>query len=653
MSTSADTVVGPSKPDSISPALLTRARTIAQEHATLTDKLASDYDAASAKRLGELQRTSTAIKEYDKALSASQELQSLLASKDQELRELAEEDITPTEQQIAQATQALKHSLIPIHPFAHLPCLIEIRPGAGGDEAALFAGDLVRMYEAYCARNGLRASLLKYETADGMTAGVGAGGSHVQEAILEVDSPGAYGVLRCEAGVHRVQRVPATESKGRTHTSAASVLVLPSIPAEGGAGGVDLQGEESFNDPKSDYYVDPRDVKTDVMRASGAGGQHVNRTESAVRLTHFPTNSVVMVQETRSQTQNREKAWRILRARIAQMRREEREEEMIRLRRGAGAGRVGRENKVRTYNWGQQRVSDHRSGLDSRHLDDVMEGGDALEGVMESVRAWMSEQEVLGLVAEEEQKAAIPHDYLRSRPGKKDPQPLAPHGNKMRRLEILSTVLAFSIATSAFNAPAPFPPPGELATFATSVPNITPGPPGPVTPEGLETLTIAGQQTPCPGPPQDLQRRETTSSSYQHTLFCLSWDALGSGELASGSGEVSMTVLLRANGEGEMGGVADGDVQGTTSEGIGSEVSTTSTSSSSSESHTPSQNTPTTTSPVSTINTTALEHCFHPPPQSSASPNCAPFLTHISTCHDTLAPWTDPYDSAQSVALQA
>ncbi|KAI6892113.1 hypothetical protein KC334_g13595, partial [Hortaea werneckii] len=172
MSTSADTVVGRATASilaisehSISTALLTRARTIAQEHATLTDKLASDYDAASAKRLGELQRTSTAIKEYDKALSASRELQSLLASKDQELRELAEEDITPTEQQIAQATQALKHSLIPIHPFAHLPCLIEIRPGAGGDEAALFAGDLVRMYEAYCARNGLRASLLKYETA--------------------------------------------------------------------------------------------------------------------------------------------------------------------------------------------------------------------------------------------------------------------------------------------------------------------------------------------------------------------------------------------------------------------------------------------------------------------------------------------------------
>ncbi|KAI6894930.1 hypothetical protein KC316_g10614 [Hortaea werneckii] len=224
---------------------------------------------------------------------------------------------------------------------------------------------------------------------------------------------------------------------------------------------------------------------------------------------------------------------------------------------------------------------------------------------------------------------------------------------------MLSTVLAFSITTSAFNAPAPFPPPGELATFATSVPNITPGPPGPGTSELLETLTVAAQQTACPGPPQDWRRRETTSSSYQHTLFCLSWHALGSGELASGSGEVSMTVLLRANGEGEMGGVTDGDVQatvmseGSMSGGFLTTSASSSSSSSSSESRTPSQNTPTTTSPVSTINTTALEQCFHPPPQSSASPNCDPFLTHISTCHDTLSPWTDPYDSAQSGAFQA
>ncbi|KAI7152736.1 hypothetical protein KC349_g8800 [Hortaea werneckii] len=230
----------------------------------------------------------------------------------------------------------------------------------------------------------------------------------------------------------------------------------------------------------------------------------------------------------------------------------------------------------------------------------------------------------------------------------------------MRRLEILSIVLAYSTTISAFNAPAPLPSPGQLATFATSAPSITPGPPGTVTSEVRETLTVAAQQAPCPGPPQDLQRREATSSSYQHTLFCLSWDALSSGELASGSGEVSLAIFLRANGGGEMGGVADSDAQATTtSEGSLSAVSTTSSPSSSSsspfETLTPSQNIPSPTPPVSTINTTGLDQCFHPPPQSSpsASPNCAPFLTHISTCHALHSPWTDPYDSAQSVAFQA
>lgn len=311
---------------------------------------------------------------------------------------LAEDDVEPTHQAIQAAVADLKTSLIPVHPFAHLPCLVEIRPGAGGDEAGLFAGDLLRMYEAYCARVGLRTSLLKYETGEEVG---GNAGTHLQEAVLEVDSPGAYGVLRCEAGVHRVQRIPATETKGRTHTSAASVLVLPSVSNES-SGDMD---EESFNDPKSDYYVNPSDVKTDVMRASGAGGQHVNKTESAVRLTHLPTNTVVAVQESRSQHDNREKAWRILRSRIAQVKREEREEELIKLRRNAGAGKVGRENKVRTYNWSQQRVSDHRTGFDLRNLEDVMEGGEALEKIMDSVRVWMAEQEVLGMIAEEEEKA--------------------------------------------------------------------------------------------------------------------------------------------------------------------------------------------------------------------------------------------------------
>jgi peptide chain release factor 1 len=385
----------------ISPTLLSRARTIANEHTSLAERLANEYDAKTAKRVGQLSSTSTALQAYDKAISTLNELQALLKSNDKELQELAQDDIEPTRNSIEKAADAVKSSLIPEHPFAHLPCLIEIRPGAGGDEAGLFAGDLLRMYENYCSINGLRTSIMKLDTSDYSSSNNGVGGGmHVQEAVLEVESAGAYGTLRCEAGVHRVQRVPATESKGRTHTSAVSVIVLPSVPSDG----KDI-GEEKFDDPKSDYFVDPTDVRTDVMRASGAGGQHVNKTESAVRLTHLPTSTVVTIQESRSQMRNREKAWQLLRSRIAQQRREEREEEEARMRRGAGAGKSGREHKVRTYNWGQQRVSDHRSGLDVRNLDEVVQGGEALEKVMESVRAWMAEQEVLALVAEEENKS--------------------------------------------------------------------------------------------------------------------------------------------------------------------------------------------------------------------------------------------------------
>ncbi|KAF2110596.1 hypothetical protein BDV96DRAFT_500673 [Lophiotrema nucula] len=379
--------------ESISPALLARARSIAREHKGLADKLANGFDARSAKKLGEHGGVVSTLKEWEKANESLRELTSLIhdPTTDPELLSLASEDLATTRTQLADASQSLTTSLVPVHPFAHLPCLIELRPGAGGSEAAIFAGDLLRMYQAFCNRNNFRATLLKYENADGTTEA----GVPLSEAILEVESGGAYGLFRCEAGVHRVQRVPATETKGRTHTSAVSVLVLPSVQENS-------LGEEDFEDPESDYYIDPKEVRVDVMRARGAGGQHVNTTESAVRLTHMPTNTVVAIQDARSQPKNKEKAWRLLRSRLAQARREKREEEMAAIRRSVvGVAKMGRGDKVRTYNWGQQRVTDHRSGTTVHDLDDVMEGGQTLDKVMESVRSWLMERDVEAMIAEE------------------------------------------------------------------------------------------------------------------------------------------------------------------------------------------------------------------------------------------------------------
>lgn len=383
--------------DSVSPAVLKRARAIAAEHAQLSQKLVDSFDTRTAKKVGETTSIVTALKEWEKANESLTELRSLLNDNtaDRELRDLAADDLPDTSAQLAVASQTLTTSLVPKHPFEHLPCMLEIRPGAGGSEAALFAADLLRMYQAYCSRNGLRAHLVKYEDAEGGGDPRGSD-APLQEAILEIEDEGAYGRFRCEAGVHRVQRVPATESKGRTHTSSASVLVLPSLQ-EGAV------QNENFDDPNSDYYIDPKEVRTDIMRASGAGGQHVNKTESAVRLTHIPTGTVAAIQDSRSQRANRDKAWQVLRSRIAQLRREAREEEALSLRRSViGVAKMGREHKIRTYNWGQQRVTDHRSGLTIHGLDGVIEGGDNLEEVMQSVRKWMSDQEVQQMIAIQE-----------------------------------------------------------------------------------------------------------------------------------------------------------------------------------------------------------------------------------------------------------
>ena len=332
-------------------------------------------------------------------LQSLSELQELLrdSSTDPELRSLATEELETTSESLTSLSNNLRTSLVPAHPFAHMPCLLEVRPGAGGSEAALFAGDLLRMYQAFCKRHGLHTKLLKLDQA------AFGNDSEISEAILEIDKEGAYDLLRCEAGVHRVQRVPATEKQGRTHTSAVSVIVLPSFPEKGD----EETGEANFDDPESDYYINPKDVRTDVMRANGAGGQHVNTTDSAVRLTHFPTNTVVNMQDSRSQQQNRKKAWQILRARLAQARREAREEQKAALRLSVvGISKMGRGDKIRTYNWGQQRVTDHRSGITLHHLNDILEGGHSLDKVMESVRAWLRERDVEALIADEEAEAA-------------------------------------------------------------------------------------------------------------------------------------------------------------------------------------------------------------------------------------------------------
>ncbi|GFF26306.1 peptide chain release factor 1 [Aspergillus udagawae] len=379
----------------LSPALLTRARSLAAEHTRLSTQLTDSFDAKIAKRVGELASIAQALQEWDRAHESLSELRSLIddPETDDELRSLALEDLKSSDRTLPAISKTLKNSLVPRHPFAGLPCLLEIRPGAGGDEAGLFAFELLRMYTAFCTRRGLRSNMMKLDVQDGPSD------DRLSEAVMEIDADGAYDLLRTESGVHRVQRVPATETKGRTHTSAVSVMVLPSFP-EAGAG---MDSALNFDDPNSDYYVDPQEVRTEKMRASGAGGQHVNKTESAIRLTHIPTGIVVSMQDSRSQHANRKKAWQVLRAKLAEARQEAREQELVELRRGVlgGVARMGRGDKIRTYNYGQSRCTDHRSGITVHNLDNVLDGGESLETIMDSVRTWLADREIAAISAED------------------------------------------------------------------------------------------------------------------------------------------------------------------------------------------------------------------------------------------------------------
>jgi peptide chain release factor 1 len=307
-------------------------------------------DAKARRALGREHQRLTAVVEaggrltkLDDELAQAREL---VASDDPEMAAVARAEVAPLEEAITATEAELKPLLVPHDPLDDRPAIVEIRAGTGGDEAALFAADLHRMYTRYAERRGWRVDHLSY--SEGALGGL-------KEVIMKVDGTGAYGALRYESGVHRVQRVPATEAQGRIHTSAATVAVLP-------------EAEEI------DVQIDDKDLKIDVFRSSGPGGQSVNTTDSAVRVTHLPTGIVVSQQDQKSQLQNKQKAFEVLRARLLDAKIAEQEAERSRMRRSQ-VGTGDRSAKIRTYNFPQSRVTDHRIGLTRHDLTTVIDGG--------------------------------------------------------------------------------------------------------------------------------------------------------------------------------------------------------------------------------------------------------------------------------------
>lgn len=260
------------------------------------------------------------------------------------------------EMEIERLEERIKRTLVPKDPNDQKDVIVEIRAGVGGDEASIWAGDLLRMYQKYTEHLGFRME--EMESSESETGGY-------DKITVSVKGNGAYSRLKYEGGVHRVQRVPKTESQGRVHTSTATVAVLP-------------EAEEV------DIEVDPNDVRVDVYRSTGPGGQSVNTTDSAVRLTHEPTGIVVSMQDEKSQLQNKEKAWRVLRSRLLQMEQEKAAEELAGARKSqVGTGR--RSEKIRTYNYKDNRVTDHRIGLTVKRLDAVLEGD--LDDIVDALAA--------------------------------------------------------------------------------------------------------------------------------------------------------------------------------------------------------------------------------------------------------------------------
>ena len=287
-------------------------------------------------------RKADQLRKYENELAQARELVSV---DDPEMAAEARAEVTRLERSIEDTELELRPLLVPRDPLDDRPAIIEIRAGTGGDEAALFARDLYRMYERFLQKRGMRVEVMSL--SEGSLGGL-------KEVVFKVPTEGAFGLMRWESGVHRVQRVPATEAAGRIHTSAATVAVLP-------------EAEEV------DVQIEDKELRIDVYRASGPGGQGVNTTDSAVRITHLPTGIVVSQQDQRSQIQNKAKAMEVLRSRLLDLRISEQEAERSRMRK-TQVGTGDRSAKIRTYNFPQSRVTDHRIGLTLHEIERVMNG---------------------------------------------------------------------------------------------------------------------------------------------------------------------------------------------------------------------------------------------------------------------------------------
>jgi peptide chain release factor 1 len=343
-------------------------------HAVLERELAAAVPPETyvklSREFAELAPVVDAVKSYRAAEHELEGVTTLLAdpATDPEMRSIAEVEKPELEARRASLEHRLRLALLPKDAMDERNVILEIRAGAGGDEAALFAGDLFRMYERYAAKQGWKVEL--------MTASEGSMGGY-KEIIAEVYGRGAFAELKYESGVHRVQRVPDTEASGRIHTSTATVAVLPEAQ-------------------DVDVPINETDLRIDTLRSGGAGGQHVNKTESAVRITHVPTGIVVMMQEDRSQHRNRAKAMAVLRTRLYDFERQKQDAARAAERRGQ-VGTGDRSERIRTYNFPQGRVSDHRINLTLYKLPEILEG----EALGEMIDALVAEHQAAQLAAEE------------------------------------------------------------------------------------------------------------------------------------------------------------------------------------------------------------------------------------------------------------